>query len=354
MSDGAIRVLVVGETLPDREDLANAVEGGKGLAVAASVGTGSAAIASIRRLRPGVALVGCGTGRFAIETAAAIMAAAPVPVVLVGRDPERRPDLAAAGNAVGALGVVDWPSGPEEASALRDKLRVMAGVGVVRRWKDAAGKVRAAWPPAAASRPPPSPSGAWSLVAIAGSTGAPGVLAEILGGVTSDFPAPVLIVQHLTEGFTDSFARWLGSKLALPVVVATADTVAAPGHAYVAPDHHHLGINVWRRLVLSDDPPIEGFRPSGSYLFSSAARAFGDRTLGIILTGMGEDGATGLLDLRNAGGLTISQDQQSSVVYGMPRQAAAIGAVRQQLPPAGIARLLAGGGNTQKDARHAG
>jgi two-component system chemotaxis response regulator CheB len=178
------------------------------------------------------------------------------------------------------------------------------------------------------------------LICIAGSTGAPGVIADILSEIGGAPPAPALIVQHMAAGFVGGFARWLSNAGGFPVHVAQQGMVLAAGEAYLAPDDRHMGIDERGQVVLSDAPTEEGFRPSADFLFRSAAKLRGRTTIGVLLTGMGRDGAAGLTELRRAGALTIAQDESTCVVFGMPREAIARGGATLVLPPSGIAQVI--------------
>jgi two-component system chemotaxis response regulator CheB len=178
------------------------------------------------------------------------------------------------------------------------------------------------------------------VVAIATSTGGPAALQRVFSGLDARFPAPILVVQHITPGFADGLATWLGSVCPLRVRTARHGEPLGPGTVYLAPDGRHLGIS-GHAAALSDAPPIGGFRPSGTHLFESAARAFGAATVAVILTGMGDDGLEGLRAVRHAGGRVIAQDEDSSVVFGMPGAAIAAGLADAVLPLDAIAGRLA-------------
>jgi two-component system chemotaxis response regulator CheB len=178
-------------------------------------------------------------------------------------------------------------------------------------------------------------------VASATSTGGPAALQRMLAGLPGGLPAPILVVQHITVGFTDGLAAWLGSISPSRVKVAQEGEPLAAGTVYIAPDDRHLGVSDRGAVALSDAPPIGGFRPSGSHLFESVARAFGPSAVAVIMTGMGEDGVAGLRAVRQAGGRVIAQDEDSSVVFGMPRAAIAAGLAHVVLPLDDIARRLA-------------
>jgi two-component system chemotaxis response regulator CheB len=154
----------------------------------------------------------------------------------------------------------------------------------------------------------------------------------VLGPLPASFPLPVLIVQHVTPGFTVGLAEWLNTQTALNVSVAGHGERLRPGAVLIAPDGYHMQVNLQGIVELVKEPPYKGLRPSANYLFASLARTFGPQAIGIILTGMGDDGVDGLEALHLTGGLTLAQDEPSCVVYGMPREAVARNAVDRVLP----------------------
>jgi two-component system chemotaxis response regulator CheB len=162
-----------------------------------------------------------------------------------------------------------------------------------------------------------------------------------LTGLPKDFSIPVLIVQHIAAGFVQGFADWLAQSAGFSTHVASAGEDLRPGHVYIAPDGYHMGVRSACRIVLSQDEPENGLRPSISYLFRSVAQVFGPNAVGILLTGMGKDGAEELRLLKEKGAVTIVQDKDSSVVHGMPGEAIKLDAARQVLPPERIATTLA-------------
>jgi two-component system chemotaxis response regulator CheB len=169
-----------------------------------------------------------------------------------------------------------------------------------------------------------------------------------LSDLPKDFPAPVFLVQHIAQGFVAGFAEWLSGASRFPVSIARQGEIPLPGHGYAAPDHFHLGLGNDLRIVLSDEAPENSLRPSVSYLFRSVARVLGPAAAGVLLTGMGSDGADGLKTLKENGAVTIVQDKASSVVHGMPGAAIALGAAMHVLPPEGIAAIL---GDLMKEAK---
>jgi two-component system, chemotaxis family, protein-glutamate methylesterase/glutaminase len=243
----------------------------------------------------------------------------------------------------GALAAVPRPQGlghPEHqatAQELVQTVKLMSEVKVVRRWPRPRSGSR---DPAAQRADRPKASAAIKVVAIGASTGGPPVLQTLLSRLPKDFPIPLLIVQHMASGFVQGFAEWLTQSTGFPVHVAAADEDPLPGHAYVAPDGAHMQVGTERRIVLSHDGPKSGLRPSISYLFQSVARVFGRYAAGVLLTGMGKDGAQELRLLRDTGAVTIVQDQASAVVYGMPGEAIRLDAATYVLPPERIAARL--------------
>jgi len=178
------------------------------------------------------------------------------------------------------------------------------------------------------------------MIAIGASTGGPPVLQTILAGLPKDLSVPVTIVQHITHGFTAGFASWLAETTGFPVRIPDHGEFCMPGTVYVAPDDVHLAVDAGGRILLSDDPPDNLLRPSIMRLFRSTAQAFREKAVGVLLTGMGRDGAEGLKMMRDAGAVTIAQDEDSSVVFGMNGEAVKLGAAQHILPPEGIVRML--------------
>jgi two-component system chemotaxis response regulator CheB len=234
--------------------------------------------------------------------------------------------------------VVQKPSAPGtpefdgQARHLITMTRAMAGVKLLPRVEPAAPSERRAAPPV-------RPRGRARIVAIAASTGGPPALSRILSELPADFRAPILVVQHIAEGFADGLARWLAASSRLDVKVAEHGERLVPATVYLAADRCHLGVE-GERIALSDAPPIDGFKPSGTHLFESVARSYGASALGLILTGMGRDGVRGLAALHAAGGTVVAQDKDSSVIFGMNGEAVLAGLTDEVLPLDAIGYLL--------------
>jgi two-component system chemotaxis response regulator CheB len=178
----------------------------------------------------------------------------------------------------------------------------------------------------------PASENAFPLIAIASSLGGPKALSSLLKSLPRTLPAAIVICQHISDGFTAGLASWLAAESKLPVVEAMEGQALQPGMAFVARSSFHLRVRKDATLQLEDTAPVMGFRPSCDLLLTSAAETFGSRCIGVILTGMGRDGARGLLEIRRRGGHTIAQDEATCVVYGMPREAMLLGGVQEQLP----------------------
>lgn len=271
-----------------------------------------------------------------LEATKEIMVLAPAPILIVSsRVNPSEIDLSLSAVRAGALMVVQTPDNPqaedfpENCRNLRAMVRAMAQVKVVRRW---ARGPAAPPPPASQSR-----KGAIRLVALAASTGGPAALQRILEGLPRDLPVPIVVVQHIARGFVGGLSHWLSGSCDLHVKVAEEGEPLLPRTVYLAPDDRHLGVNGKGQVELSSAPAIGGFRPSATHLFRSASSAYGATVLAVILTGMGRDGVEGLRVLKSSGGRVFAQDEASSVVYGMPREAVVAGVVDAVLPLAEIA-----------------
>jgi two-component system chemotaxis response regulator CheB len=276
-----------------------------------------------------------------------IMQSSPLPVVVAaeacGPDDLRVFDLMSAG----ALSVVcESEVGPAPADAharLLQTLHLMAEVKVVRRWAKFAGAATSG----SVSMPPPAGMplrGAArrgvEVVAIGASTGGPVVLKDILGALPASFPVPILIVQHMADGFLQGLADWLSSSCAIFTEVAAPGTPLRPGRAYLAPDGRHMRLAAGGALAFGSEAPVNGHRPSVSCLFASVAARCGPRAIGILLSGMGKDGAAELKLLNDAGAITIAQDQASSAVHGMPGEAIRNGGATYVMSPQEIGAAL--------------
>jgi two-component system chemotaxis response regulator CheB len=336
-----VRALIVEDSTVTRELLRYLLEDDD-IEVVGTAENGEIGAEMTQALRPDVVLMDIHMPVMnGFEATRRIMETVPTPIVMVSATiGDGEASLAFAALEAGALALLQKPPGPAhpdfeaQSRRLLRTLKAMAEVKVVRRWpkRDTGGAFQSA----------PPKGRRIEMIAIGVSTGGPKVLIDILSRLPATLPAPILVVQHMSAGFMDGFARWLGEKLPLPVALATDGEQARRGTVYLAPDGVQMGVASSGRIELSSAMGENGFRPSASFLMRSVAASYGRMALGIVLTGMGSDGADGLLALRRAGGLTIGQDEASSAIFGMPAEAARIGACEMILPPEKIAEVIAG------------
>lgn len=312
---------------------------------------GADAVEKVHTLCPDVVLMDLHMpvmdGLDAVQT---IMSSRPTPILMMTEDP-RGADASWAFEALrrGALELLPKPS-PDRAELvrLRERLLFLSGIRVVYHAARHARSQALAPPSRDRPRrlPPISPHErgadvAGHVVGLAASTGGPPVLAEILGGLPADLPAGVVIVQHLTAGFSGQLVAWLRSHSALPVKLAQDGALVRRGEVLLAPEHAHLLVGRDGRVRLSEGSPLRGHRPSASVLFTSLAESYGANATGVVLTGMGDDGCAGLARMQRAGARTLVQDEATCVVYGMPRRALESGAATEALPRDRLAAAIA-------------
>ena len=346
----AIRVLVVEDSPTVRELLVAMLESDPEIRVVGVAENGLDAVRQAVRLSPDLITMDVQMpGLDGLAATKEIMAEAPTPIIIVSSTANQRSvALSLDATQAGALMVLPKPESPlapqfaEQQRQLVQMAKAMAQVKVVRRWGARRGRLRSLLPGRPAVHAPGAPV---QLVAIGCSTGGPAALRQILVRLPATFPVPIVVVQHMARGFVDGLARWLDGDCALRVKVAEDGEALEHGTAYVGADARQFGVTrdggLGRlRATLADLPPIDGFRPSASYLFAAVARALGAQAVGVVLTGMGSDGVQGLRDLHGAGAPVLAQDEATSVVFGMAREAIAAGAVDEVLPLDGLAPRL--------------
>lgn len=344
-----IRVLVVEDSPTVRELLLQILASDPAIEVAGTAETGEEALDAVERTRPDIVTMDVHMPKMnGFDATRRIMETRPTPIIIVSGTGDAT-DTTKAFRAIesGALAILRKPCGlghPEHDQSSADLLRtvkLMSEVKVVRRWP----RFRSVevLPVAQASNEfqlLPTHSQI-RLVAIGASTGGPPVLQTILADLSKDFPVPILIVQHIAPGFTQGLVDWLAQSSSLPIHVPIDGQLALPGCVYVAPDGSHMAISADSRMQLSADDPENGLRPSVSYLFRSVAKSYGPSAVGVLLTGMGRDGASELKMMKEQGAVTIAQDRDSSVVHGMPGEAIRLGGACYVLPPKKIRAALA-------------
>lgn len=341
-----IKVLVVEDSPVMRELLVHILASDSEIEVIGTSTNGEEATEAVKRHKPDVVTMDFHMPKMnGLDATRKIMETCPTPIVVISGSSARN-EVAAAFRALeaGALALVNKPTGiggaGHEAAAktLVQTVKLMSEVKVVKRWPRKQAAV-----PAAALRSEveiKSVPTEVKLVAIGASTGGPIVLKTILSTLPKDFSVPILMVQHIAPGFTEGLAEWLAQSSGFPVHVATHGEYLLPGHAYVAPDGFHAKLEHGGRVALSSDEPENGHRPSASFLFRSVASVFGRNAIGVLLTGMGKDGAEELKLMKEKGAITIAQDQESSVVHGMPGEAINLDAATYVLSPDKIAAAL--------------
>jgi two-component system chemotaxis response regulator CheB len=334
------RVLVVDDSAVARRLLGGILSAHGGFEVVGEATNGEEAVALAARLYPDVVTMDI---RMPVmdgyEATRQIMAATPTPIVMVSAHEAGEVERSFNALAAGAVTVMPKPVGPgapehgRQAAELTRTLQAMAGLRLVTRRHAAPARP-------AAPAPERRARARGEVVAIGASTGGPAALGQILRALPADFPAPILVVQHIAEGFDEGLANWLNTIAGLTVRLAGDGDPLRGGEVLIAPNGAHLGVTLGRRVELSGAPAIGAHRPAATHMFASVARAYGGRAVGVILTGIGRDGTDGLAALKAAGGRVIGQDEASSVVYGMPRAAAEAGLVDEVLPAADIAGAM--------------
>lgn len=338
-----VRVLIAEDSAVVRELLSAIVSQDPGLEVVGVARTGREAVELTERLRPDIVLMDVHMPEMGGEEATrVILRSVPTPVVMISASlAAHEIELSFRALEAGALSLLNKPVGPTDpgfeaaAATICSTLRLMSEVTVVRRWSPAAPRHRRQWLAAEDSL------GDVEVIAIAASTGGPRALAEVLSETADALGPAILVVQHLADGFVQGFASWLAGKTGRDVQVGKSGELVQPGRVYLAPDGAHMIVGRDRRVWLEPRRPTDVLCPAADPLLCSVAAVFGRRSIGVVLTGMGADGAEGLLEIRRAGGLTVVQDEASCVVFGMPRRAIEIGAARHVLAPAEIGRFLA-------------
>jgi two-component system chemotaxis response regulator CheB len=344
-SRSRIRVVVVDDSPTVRDLLIAILQNADDIDVVGSGANGEDAVRLVDRLRPDVLTLDIRMPVMnGLEATRRIMREAPMPIVIISGSAMRSDiDLTIEALQAGALTVVNKPglADSETCDKVVQAVRLMAGVPVIHHWNRLTQPVAAATaPPSVEWRGKPARPDKIEVIGIAASTGGPSALATILRQLPARFPMPILIVQHITNGFASGLAEWLSHQTDLCVNLAGHGDALTPGTILIAPDNYHMQVNARGVVELCKEAPYRGLRPSANPLFQSLAHVYGPRAAGVILTGMGDDGSDGLESLHAAGGLTIAQDEQSSVVFGMPHEAIARNAIEFILPIEQIGLLL--------------
>lgn len=340
-----IKILIVEDSPIMQELLEHIFNSDEELHVIGKTGNGAEALEFLSRHKPDVITMDVHMPKMnGFQATRKIMETCPVPIVIVTASymPEDV-NLTFRALEAGAVAVEEKPMGPgnqgyeDVAVKLVQTVKLMSEVKVVKRQAQyRKADITSITQKVKLNHSPQK----IRCVAVGASTGGPPAIQTILSKLPRNFPAPVLIVQHITPGFIGGMVNWLGETTGFPVHIASQGENALPGHIYFAPDDQHMGIESSGRLKLSRETPEYGMRPSVSYLLRSVEKAYGPQGAGVLLTGMGSDGAKELKMLRDRGAVTLVQDKNSSVVHGMPGEALMLGAAMYILPPEEIASTL--------------
>jgi len=323
-----IRVLVVDDSAFVRKAVERMLRAADDIEVVGFAADGEEGLARARELRPDVVTLDVRMPRLGgLETLERLMAERPVPVLLMSTLTQEGAEVTLRGLELGALDFVDKSSvQPMSMLSLADEL---------------VAKIRALGGARVRPRPRPAPSSAVApaapaeCVVIAASTGGPAALQTVVGGLPAGFRAAVLVVQHIPRGFTKSLAERLDARSSLPVREARDGDAVEPGRVLVAPAGIHSKVvrrGARVRVALDEEPRGALHRPSADIVMVSTAEVFGPAAVGVVLTGMGSDGTEGLRAIRDKGGLTLAESEETSVIYGMPKAAIEAGVVQRVVP----------------------
>ena len=341
-----IKVLIVDDSKVIQEFLAHLLSSDPDIQVVGVANSGFEAIELVRIKKPDVITMDIHMpGMDGYEATRTIMETVPTPIVIVSGSVKTK-EIANTFRSLeaGALAVVlrppgfDHPQFTTSRKELIQMVKLMSEVKVVRLFpRSRKEQIK----PLRSVQTFENDVKRIQVIAIGASTGGPMALQIILSGLPEDLPVPVLIVQHIATGFVKGFLEWLSATSGIKLKIAEDGEPILPGIGYIAPDNFHMGVSRGSKINLSNQPPENGLKPSVSYLFRSVAQTFGPNALGVLLTGMGKDGADELKAMKDKGALTLVQNEESSVVFGMPGEALRIGAADQALSPERIAEILA-------------
>lgn len=346
-------MLVVDDSAFMRKVLGGIISSDPQLQVCGEARDGRDAIAQLDSLKPDVISMDINMPHMdGLQATEIIMSSNPHPVLIVSSESREGAEVTLKALQLGAIDFVSKPSSgiDFDMSSVKDelcrKLKMAAKVRVVRTATRSSKQQAPASTPQAAVRTETAGAagksiasangsrgaGKFPIVVIASSTGGPATLMKLVPEFPADFPGAVIIVQHMPGNFTSQFSRQLAEVSQIKVKEAEAGEIVVPGQLYVCPGSNHLRISATGRIVLDDGPRISGYRPCADVTLESVVAYCGANAVGVILTGMGNDGSKGVQTLKTAGGHVIAQDESTAVIFGMPQEAISTGAVDQVLP----------------------
>ncbi|MBD1911464.1 MULTISPECIES: chemotaxis-specific protein-glutamate methyltransferase CheB [unclassified Leptolyngbya] len=351
MSSPPIRVLLVEDSPVALTILTRLLSSAPGITIAGTARNGQEALDLIPQVNPTIVCTDLHMPKMGgLELTQRIMAECPRPILVISASvQENDTDNVFQILQAGALDVFPKPlSGlpgeyDQTAKELINRIRILSGVAVFTQHRRT--------PPHSTPPTPPTPRLSASLlptpdirlpqvVAIGASTGGPQALYKVLKPLPPNFPAPIVVVQHISEGFLQGLVDWLDAECALKITIARPNTLPSPGTVYFAPDGCHLKLNSQGRFAVQMGSPVSGHCPSITVMFEAIAAYYRRSSIGILLTGMGRDGAEGLLAISQSGGTTIAQDERTCIVFGMPKEAIALNAAEHILSIERIGPML--------------
>jgi len=338
-----IKVLIVDDSTVQRNYLTYILSSDPEIQVVGQAANGKEALDFLKLHQPDVITMDIHMPDMdGFEVTRRIMENKPLPIVIVSAiwDPMEVEKTFKA-MEVGAVSLLEKPAGigsPNSEKNAAELIAIVKQAAVAKVTRIRSRRVTAS---ASVAIPPPQRRrGGIKIVVLGASTGGPAAIQQFLTGLPQDFPLPILIVQHISSGFTRGFVEWLNQSSPLQVHVATQGEPIRRSCVYVAPEEFQMGVNNRGIIQLRADSPEHFMRPAVSYLFRSALKAFAAATAGILLTGMGVDGADELKSIKEAGGITFAQDHDSSIIHGMPGEAIRLGGADYVIPPRDIASAL--------------
>ncbi len=332
-----IRVLIADDSRLSRALIREMLEQDPAISVVGEAEDGRQAVAMAAELAPQLITMDLEMPQMSgLEAIEEIMHSRAVPILVISGQADSTNAYEAVSR--GALEVLaKHEVGPAAAEALVEKVKLLSGVRVITHLRSRGPKHRA---PSAPARPVSTSANGIEVVAIAASTGGPQALSTLLPALPAELAAPVVIAQHIAEGFAADMAQWLDGLTSLRVRMGEEGALLEAGTVYLAPSESHLIVTPSRRLALPARDPSDIYKPSCDRLLASAAAVYGQSCLGLILTGMGRDGVEGMRAINDAGGPTFGQDEASSLIYGMNGLAAKAGVVERELPLEAMAEAI--------------
>jgi len=340
-----IKILIVEDSPVMQQLLVHAISSDPIFSIVGVANDGAEAIEAVTKYAPDIIAMDWQMPKLdGYEATKIIMETIPTPIVIVTGSVNLQ-DVAFSFSMIdaGALAIVkkppsiDHPNYKKETQELVQTLKLMSEVKLVRRIpRNSKTQHKAELD----ITPSINQDATIQIISIGASTGGPLVLQRILSNLPKNIPVPILIVQHISQGFVDGFVEWLRNTTHFPLHIATHGEFPLPGHGYIAPDNLHMGVEKGPRIILSNHGLENGLRPSVAFLFRTSAQVFGSRAVGVILTGMGRDGADELKLMRERGAITFAQDMESSVVHGMPGEAIKLNAAMHILSPEDISKTI--------------